>query len=107
MGLKTSTVYRCLDKKSMVFGFELVDLFLIFSVLAFLNFVMGSIQYKFFFTWGPSLALALLIRLMKRGKPENYLQHLAKFYFDERVLYAFGKAKKRVVFKTYKKGKTS
>jgi len=107
MGLKTSTVYRCLDKKSMVFGFELVDLFLIFSVLAFLNFVLGSIQYKFFFTWGPSLALALFIRLMKRGKPENYLQHLVKFYFDERVLYAFGKAKKRVVFKNYKKGKTS
>lgn len=107
MGLKTSTVYRCLDKKSMVFGFELVDLFLIFSVLAFLNFVLGSVQYKFFFTWGPSIALALFIRLMKRGKPENYLQHLAKFYFDERVLYAFGKAQKRAVFKNYKKGKMS
>ncbi len=106
MGLKTSVVYRCLDKKSMVFGFEIVDLFLVFSVLAFLNFILGSIQYKFFFTWGPSVALALFIRLMKRGKPENYLQHLAKYYFDSKVLYAFGRAQKRIVFKNYHKGIT-
>lgn len=104
MGLKTSPVYRCLDKKSMVFGFEIVDLFLVFTVLAFLNFLLGSIQYKFFFTWGPSLALALFIRIMKRGKPENYLQHLLKFYFDSKVQFAFGRANKRTVFKNYNKG---
>ncbi len=104
MGLKTSPVYRCLDKKSMVFGFEIVDLFLVFMVLAFLNFILGSVQYKFFFTWGPSVALALFIRLMKRGKPENYLQHLAKFYFNSRVFFAFERAKKRTVFKNYNKG---
>ncbi len=104
MGLKTSTVYRCLDKKTLVFGFELVDLFLVFALLAFLNLVMGSIPYKFLFTWVPSLSLAVFIKLIKRGKPDNFLLHYLRFYFQPKVLTAFSLAKKRSKFIKPKKG---
>jgi len=98
MGLKTSTVYRCLDKKTYIFGFEIVDLFLVFTVLAFLNLVLGHVPYKFLFTWGPSLSLALFIKLIKRGKPDNYLLHLIRGYFQPKILSAFALAKKRSKF---------
>lgn len=98
MGLKTSTVYRCLDKKTYVFGFEIVDLFFVFTVLAFLNLVLGHVPYKFLFTWGPSLSLALFIKLIKRGKPDNYLLHLIRSYFQPKILSAFALARKRSKF---------
>ena len=98
MGLKTSTVYRCLDKKTLVFGYELVDLFLVFTVLAFLNLVLGHVPYKFLFTWGPSISLALFIKIIKRGKPDNYLLHFLRAYFQPKVLSAFSLAQKRSNF---------
>lgn len=98
MGLKTSTVYRCLDKKTLIFGFELVDLFLVFTVLAFLNLMLGSVPYKFLFTWGPSISLALFIKLIKCGKPDNYLLHLLRAQFRPKVLSAFPLARKRSNF---------
>jgi len=98
MGLKTSTVYRCLDKKTYVFGFEVVDLFLVFTVLALLNFILGHVAYKFLFTWGPTLSLALFIKIIKRGKPDNYLLHLIRGYFQPKILSAFDLAKRRSKF---------
>lgn len=95
MGLKASIVYRCLDKKTYIFGFEIVDLFLVFIVLAFLNLILGHIPYKFLFTWGPSFSLALFIKIIKRGKPDNYLLHLIRSYFQPRILSAFILSKKR------------
>ena len=98
MGLKTSTVYRCLDKKTYIFGFEVIDLFLVFTVLALLNFILGHVPYKFLFTWGPTLGLAVFIKIIKRGKPDNYLQHLIRSYFQPKVLSAFALAKRRPKF---------
>ncbi len=98
MGLKTSTVYRCLDKKTLVFGYELVDLFLVFTVLAFLNLVCGSIAYKFLFTWAPSISLAIFIKMIKRGKPDNYLLHFLRNFFQPKFLSAFALSKKRSKF---------
>lgn len=102
MALKTSRVYRCLDKKTFVFGFEIVDLFLVFSVLAILNFFLGSVPYKFFFTWGPAMALGLGLRIGKAGKPDNFLTHWLQFQFSPGTLSAFILAPKR---KFFKKGK--
>ena len=51
MGLKTSEVYRCLEKKTLIFGFEMLDLFAVFLVLAILNFVFSSVKYKALWTW--------------------------------------------------------
>lgn len=102
MALKTSEVYRCLEKKTLVFGFEIVDLFLVFSVLAVLNFVLGSVPYKFFWTWGPSMALGLGLRAAKSGKPDNYLAHLARYHFSPGVFSSFTLAAAQKNFK--KKG---
>lgn len=98
MSLKTSEVYRCLEKKTLVFGFEILDLFLVFVVLAVLNLVFGGIKYKFFWTWGPAILLAGFLRLSKSGKPDNYLVHLARFHFSSGHLSAFPLAKARVLF---------
>ncbi len=103
MALKTSDVYRCLDRKTLVLGFEIVDMFLVFSCLALLNLLLGGLPYKFYWTWGPSLALGLFLRLGKAGKPENYLTHLMRFHFSPGVWSAFPLAQPRKRF-TKKKG---
>lgn len=95
MALRTSNVYRCLEKKTLVFGFEIVDLFVVFSVLAILNFVLRGVPYKFFLSWGPAFALALFLRLGKAGKPENYLLHLARFFLSPMIFSAFPLAPRR------------
>ncbi len=99
MALETSEVYRCLEKKTLVFGFEIVDLFVVFSCLAVLNFLMRGLPYKFFLSWGPAAALALGLRLGKRGKPENYILHLARFHLSPVVFSCFELSRKRAIFK--------
>ncbi len=98
MALETSEVYRCLEKKTRVFGFEIVDLFVVFSCLAFLNFLMRGLPYKFFLTWGPTAALALGLRLGKVGKPENYLAHLLRAKLSPPIFSAFPLKKARTRF---------
>lgn len=104
MALKTSEVYRCLEKKTLIFGFEIVDIFLVFSFLSILNLVLGQIPYKFFLTWGPAIALAIALKLGKAGKPDNYLLHLVRFHFSPGVLSAFALAPRRARFINQKKG---
>jgi hypothetical protein len=106
MALKTSEVYRCLEKKTLVFGFEMVDLFVVFSTLAILNYVFRGFPYKFILSWGPALALAVFLRVGKAGKPENYLLHLAVFLLFTPVIFsAFPLAPRRTRFlKSTKKG---
>jgi len=100
MALKTSVVYRCLEKKTLVFGFEIVDLFVVFSCLAVLNFLLRGVPYKFFLSWGPAATLALGLRLGKRGKPENYLLHLARYHLSPLVFSAFSLGVTRPMFKS-------
>ncbi len=104
MALKTSKVYRCLEKKTLVFGFEIVDLFLVFSVLAVLNLLFGNIPYKFFFTWLPSLSMAAFLRMSKAGKPDNYLIHFARYHLSPGIFSAFPLATKRQRFVNKVKG---
>jgi hypothetical protein len=105
VALKTSEVYRALQKKTLVFGFEIVDLFVVFSLLAFLNLILRGVAYKFIWTWGPAMGLALFLRMGKAGKPENYLLHLARFYFLPPVFSAFPLAPRRGRFIHLRKGK--
>jgi hypothetical protein len=44
---------------------------------------------KLLLTWGPSIGLALGIRLMKTGKAENYLLHFISYHLSPGVLRAF------------------
>ena len=105
MGLKTSEVYRCLEKKTLIFGFEMLDLFAVFLVLAILNFVFSSVKYKALWTWTPALCLALFLRIGKSGKPENYLLHWVRFQISPGVLSAFPLSPKRKRFVESKKTK--
>ncbi len=78
-GLETTRVPRALEMKSKLFGFELPDLLLIFFTLAFTNFIFGSTTFRYPLVWGTTLSLALFLFFAKRGKPDNYLQHLGEF----------------------------
>ena len=97
MNLKTVPVSQCLDKRLLVFGFEIVDVFAIVFTLSVLNFVFGQTGFKFALVWLPTLILATILRLGKKGKPDNYLIHWIRFQikpgtyaaFDEPTRWAF------------------
>lgn len=89
MDLKVTSVSKCLDKKMMIMGFEIPDLLFIFLSMSILNFLFGTTSLKLLFVWIPSLALALTIRLTKRGKPDNYLIHWLRFQIKPGRLLAF------------------
>jgi type IV conjugative transfer system protein TraL len=98
VALKNSEVYRCLEKKTLILGLEIFDVFIVFALLAVLSFLLRDVPYKFFLSWGPSLLLAAGLRIGKAGKPENYLLHLGRSYFSSRVLSAFPLAPPRSQF---------
>ena len=89
MELKVTEVSRCLDKKMMIMGFEIPDLLFIFLTMSILNFLFGTTNLKMLFVWLPSAAIALTIKLTKRGKPDNYLIHKIKFFVQPKYLRAF------------------
>jgi hypothetical protein len=76
--LLTSKVPRALEMKSKLFGFELPDLLVIFMNLALMNLIFGATRFRYPLVWGTTIALALLLFLSKRGRPEDYLQHLGE-----------------------------
>lgn len=78
--LLTSKVPRALEMKSKLFGYELSDLLLIFLNLSVSNFVFGATSFRYPLVWGTTLFLALFLFFAKRGKPDNYLQHLIEHY---------------------------
>lgn len=75
-GLLTSRVPRALEMKSKLFGYELPDLLLIFTNLAIMNLVFGATSFRYLLVWGTTPSLALFLFFAKRGRPDNYLQHL-------------------------------
>ncbi len=79
-GLSTSKVPRALEMKSKLFGFELPDLLFIFFTLAITNLIFGSTHYRYPLVWGTTGALSAFLFFSKRGKPDNYLQHLGEFW---------------------------
>lgn len=89
MDLKSTPVSRCLDKKMILFGFEVPDLLAIFLTLSVLNFVFGQTSLKVFLVWLPTLVLAATLRFAKRGKPEGFLIHWLRYQIKPGVLSAF------------------
>lgn len=86
--LFTSKVPRSLETKSKIFGFELADVLILFLYLSLSNFVFGQTPFKFLFVWMGTLALALSLYFLKKGKPDNHLQHLGEFYRKPEILSA-------------------
>lgn len=83
-----SRVPRALEIKSKLFGFELPDLLVIFSNLAITNLVFGSTSFRYPLVWGTTLALAGFLFFSKKGKPDNYLQHLGEFLVSPTTRFA-------------------
>jgi hypothetical protein len=77
--LLTTKVPRALEMKSKLFGFELPDLLLIFMNLAVTNLVFGTTSFRYPLVWGTTLGMALFLFFAKRGRPDNYLQHLGEY----------------------------
>jgi hypothetical protein len=77
--LVTTKVPRSLEIKSKMFGFELPDLLLIFFNLAITNLIFGTSTFRLPLVWGTTLGMALFLYFVKRGKPDNYLQHLGEY----------------------------
>ena len=78
-GLLLSSVPRALEIKSKLFGFEIPDLLIIFLNMTLMNFVFGMTNFRYPLVWGTTLAIALFLFFAKRGKPDNYLQHLGEY----------------------------
>lgn len=89
MGLKCTSLSKCLDKKTLLWGFEMVDLLIIFMMLAILNLIFGQTGQKLLLVWTPPLLTALVFKFGKRGRPENFLLHWIRFQFKAGVYSAF------------------
>ena len=92
MGITTTPVAKCLDKKLLIFGYEVPDVLAIFFTLSVLNFIFGQMPFKFLFIWLPTVALAFILRLGKRGKPDNFLIHWLRFQTKPGTYLAFPNA---------------
>ena len=97
MSLKTNSVSKCLDKKTLLWGFEMADLLVVFLLLAVLNLLFGTTDNKLLFVWLPPCLLALVLRYGKKGKPDNYLIHLIRYQFSPGIYCAFREAKENPV----------
>ena len=100
--LLNSRVPRALEMKSKLFGYELPDLLLIFMNLAITNLVFGTTSFRYPLVWGTTLFLALFLFFAKRGKADNYLQHLAEHYVRP-VYFAAGRGDK--IYRLFKRSK--
>jgi len=89
MALRSESTSHSLEKKLLIAGFEVPDVLAIFLLLSILNFIFGHTNQKLLLVWGPTILLALTLRIGKRDKPDNYLLHLAKFQVQPKHLSAF------------------
>ena len=91
---------QSLDRKRKILGYEIPDVFAIFITLSVLNYLFGGHPLKIYFAWLPTIVLAVAIRILKRGKADNYLLHKARSLFQPKHLCAFSKGKKSKVENT-------
>ena len=90
--MRVTSISKCLDRKLVIFGFEVLDLLAVFLLLSVLNLVFGQMPFKWLLTWAPTVSLACLLRWGKRGKPEKYLVHWIRFQIKPGVYSAFSES---------------
>ena len=86
--LLTSTVPRSLDTKSKILGLELSDVLILLLNLSVENLIFGETSFRLPMVGGTSLLLFGLLFFVKRGKPDQYLQHAAEHLMSPTVLSA-------------------
>jgi hypothetical protein len=91
MDLRSVNVSKCLDKRLILFGFEVYDLLAIFLTLSILNLVFGQVHtgMKLLFVWLPTIVMALILHYGKKGKPDMYLVHWVRYQIKPGTLSAF------------------
>ncbi len=89
MSLKTTSVAKCLDKRLLLMGFEVLDVLMIFLTLSVLNFIFGQTSLKILFVWLPTATLAVVLYFGKKGKPDRYLIHWLRFQMKPGTYKAF------------------
>ncbi len=89
MGLKTTSVAKCLDKRLLLMGFEVMDVLIIFLTLSVLNFIFSQTHFKVLFIWIPTGSLAAVLYFGKKGRPDRYLIHWLRFQLKPGTYKAF------------------
>jgi hypothetical protein len=77
--LFTTTVPRSLEMKTKLFGLDLTDVLIIFGNLSFTNLMFGATAFRVPIVWGSTVMLSALLFIVKRGKPDGYLQHYGEY----------------------------
>ena len=102
MSLKTTRMSQCLDKKTLIWGFEMADVLIVFLLLAVLNLLFGSTDQKLLLVWLPPFLLATILRYGKKGRPENYLIHWIRYQFSSGIYCAFKESKQAPLLPNFK-----
>jgi hypothetical protein len=87
--MRAVDVSKSLDRKLKLFGYEVLDVLTIFLTLSVLNLLFGQSGMSLLLVWTPSVALAVVLRLGKRGKPEKYLLHWLRYQVKPGIYSAF------------------
>jgi len=87
--LNMTHVSRCLDKKMKIGGFEIPDLIVVLLYLGISNFFFGQTSFRLFVVWIPTIVFLFLIKFIKRGKPDNYIFHVIRYWIISKKFSSF------------------
>ena len=88
MNLLTSKTSRQLDNKLKLFGFELIDLLLIFLYLAISNLFFSQTTLKIPLVYLGTIILSTILYFAKKEKPKNHLQDKISSYVNPSIFSA-------------------
>lgn len=97
--LEQNKVSKSLDRKLLIMGFEVPDLLVIFLLLSILNFFFGSSSYQLFLVWLPPALVALVLKIAKKNKPDNFLLHFIRYWVSPGIIKAFTQNNKVMGYK--------
>ncbi len=87
--MRAVDVSKSLDRKLMMFGYEVMDVLAIFLTLSVLNLLFGQSGMSLLLVWIPTVLLAVVLRVGKRGKPDKFLLHWLRYQVKPGVYSAF------------------
>ena len=87
--LDSAPVSRSLESKSTVLWLEIIDLFSLALLCSTLNFLFGGTFLRVPLVYLPTIAATVGLILAKRGKPDGFLKHFARFHLTPKYLTCF------------------
>ncbi len=97
MSLRESSIHRRLDAKMKVGGMEAPDLLGVLIFAAIMNLIFGRMGFAFVFVIIIPLLLLTALYFGKRGKPDDFMLHFARFYLTPGFYAAGEKAKQNEI----------